>query len=299
MQTVNDNLKETANRIQKLFETLLLNHSEIYYKASEVLVIAPFVGDYYYRDLDERGRQTQSQLLEEYRRYRDILKTLLIGQPRDTQDELNHADELLMWIIEQNSTRFKTTEEALEKAVEALSTQLNLLKRLYDASNGEATYIPDTNALIYNPDLESWKFKETQKFMLLLLPTVLSEIDSLKILHSNENVRRKSEKLIKKIKEYRRRGKLTTGVTLIRDTIRIQSVAIEPNLKKSLPWLDPANRDDRILAAVIEVMRSRPRSPVIVVSRDINFQNKAEFANIPFVEPPAPNLCKQKKNKGF
>jgi hypothetical protein len=291
MQTVNDNLKETANRIQKLFEILLLNHSEIYYKAKDVFVIAPFIGDYYYRDLDEKGRQIQAKLLDEYRRFRDILKTLLIGQPSDTQGELNHTDDLLMWIIEQNSTRFKTTEEALEKAAEALSTQLNLLKRLYDASNGETTYIPDTNALIYNPDLEAWKFEETQKFILLLLPTVLSELDSLKIMHRNEDVRKKSEKLIKKIKEYRRRGKLTTGVTLVRDTIRIQSAAIEPNLEISLPWLDPTNNDDRILAAVIEVMRSRPRSPVIVVSRDINFQNKAEFANIPFVEPPAPDHC--------
>jgi hypothetical protein len=39
---------------------------------------------------------------------------------------------------------------------------------------------------------------------------------------------------------------------------------------------------------VIEVMRMKPRSAVLLVTRDINLQNKAEFANIPFVEPPAP-----------
>ena len=287
MQTVIDNLKGTADQIQKLFRILLLDHSDINYNASDVVVLAPFVGNYY-RELDDSGRQIQSQLLEEYRRYRDILKTLVIDQPQDTLDEFNHADELLMWIIEQNNTQFKTSEEALEKATEALSTQLNLLKRLYDVSSGETTYIPDTNALLFNPDLEAWKFEETQKFVLLLLPTVLSELDSLKIMHRNEDVRKKSEKLIKKIKEYRRRGKLTTGVTVVRDVIRIQAAAIEPNLETSLPWLDSTNNDDRILAAVIEVMRNRPRSPVIVVSRDLNFQNKAELANIPFVEPPNP-----------
>ena len=57
-------------------------------------------------------------------------------------------------------------------------------------------------------------------------------------------------------------------------------------MDSSLPWLDSNNNDDRLLAGVIEVMRTRPRSPVLAVSRDINFQNKAEFSNIPFVEPP-------------
>jgi len=69
--------------------------------------------------------------------------------------------------------------------------------------------------------------------------------------------------------------------------IKIQSMATEPDMNTSLPWLDPDNKDDRILAGVIEVMRTRPRSIVKAVSRDINFQNKAEFANIPFEEPPA------------
>jgi hypothetical protein len=43
-----------------------------------------------------------------------------------------------------------------------------------------------------------------------------------------------------------------------------------------------------LLAGVIEVMRIRPRSPVLLVTRDINLQNKAEFADVPFIEPPDP-----------
>ena len=46
--------------------------------------------------------------------------------------------------------------------------------------------------------------------------------------------------------------------------------------------------DDRLLATVVEVMRLHPHSPVTLVTRDINLQNKAEFACIPFVEPPEP-----------
>jgi len=65
-------------------------------------------------------------------------------------------------------------------------------------------------------------------------------------------------------------------------------IATEPSVETTLPWLDLENNDDRFLAAVIEVMRNRPRSPVIIISRDINLQNKAEFARVPFVEPPEP-----------
>lgn len=126
-------------------------------------------------------------------------------------------------------------------------------------------------------------------FSIILLPTVLSELDSLKVNHRNENVRNKAETIIRKIKEYRRRGRLTESVTVGRDKIYIQVMAVEPDMNETLPWLDSDNNDDRILAGIIEVMRTRPRSLVTAVSRDINFQNKAEFAAVPYIEPPEPH----------
>ena len=117
---------------------------------------------------------------------------------------------------------------------------------------------------------------------------MLSELDLLKINHRNENVRKKAETIIRKIKEFRRRGKLTEIVTVVKNKIMIQAMAIEPDMKTTLQWLDPDNNDDRILAGVIEIMRVRPRSLVTAVSRDINFQNKAEFAAVPYEEPPEP-----------
>ena len=35
-------------------------------------------------------------------------------------------------------------------------------------------------------------------------------------------------------------------------------------------------------------MREHVRTAVILVTRDINLQNKAEYAGLPFVEPPDP-----------
>jgi hypothetical protein len=276
--------------IQNLLNDLLMNYSSIYNmnKPGDSIVIISPSGDYAYEELTEQGRQVQAQLLDEYRRFYEVINVLLRNQPKDTLAELFKANKILLNTIEQNNTTWcKNTTEALDKAVQALKMQCKLLNRLYDPFEGEVIFVPDTNALIYNPNLESWTFMECPQFSLFLLPTVLSELDLLKINHRNVEVRNKSESLIRRIKEYRRRGKLTTGVTVVKGRIKIQSIAIEPDMNTSLPWLDPDNKDDRILAGVIEVMRARPRSIVKAVSRDINFQNKAEFANIPFEEPPA------------
>lgn len=290
MRTVTDNLQDMAHGIQRLLEDLLLNHSSIYMwntPGGSVVVISTD-GNYAYKELGEEGRQIQAQLLEGYRHFYALLTILLKGQPEDSLRGLSQANTVMSRTIEQNHTGCQNTQEALDAAVQALQTQLKLLNRLYDSSNGKATYVPDTNALLYNPDLESWTFAEIPKFTLVLLPIVLSELDTLKVNHRNEEVRKKAEKLIRKFKEYRRRGKLTEGVPLVGDATSIQTIATEPNMETSLPWLDPTNADDRLLAGVIEVMRARPRSPVVAVSRDINFQNKAEFAHIPFAEPPEP-----------
>ena len=83
------------------------------------------------------------------------------------------------------------------------------------------------------------------------------------------------------------RGSLLEGVDLLKGSTRLRMLAIEPKLEASLPWLDEAVMDDRILASIIEVIRQHPRSPVIALSHDLNFQNKAELAGIPCIEPPS------------
>src|SRR5712691_3817241 len=143
-------------------------------------------------------------------------------------------------------------------------------------------------ALLYNPKLESWQFSDFRCFTITLTPTVLSELDRHKVEHRNTDVRERADKLIRQIKEYRRRGRLTDGVPLIKSASRIRALAVEPKVEEALPWLDPQSNDDRILASMIEIMRQNPRSPVMLVTRDINLQNKAETARVVFIEPPEP-----------
>ena len=56
---------------------------------------------------------------------------------------------------------------------------------------------------------------------------------------------------IREVKEYRRHDTLSEGMTVVSDTIRIRSVAVEPQVKDALPWLDVDSRDDRIIASFI------------------------------------------------
>ena len=63
-------------------------------------------------------------------------------------------------------------------------------------------------------------------------------------------------------------------------------MAVEPRRDAALGWLSWDSADDRILAAMLELMRSSPGRAVALVTRDINLQNKAEFAHLPYLEPP-------------
>lgn len=289
-QSITSQLEEMAANIISLMEDLYLKHTKIYMWNEPGSGIIDVSGNYSFRELDNTGRQVQSLLLDEYSRFYALLSILLKEQPRDTLRELKAFHKTVIDRIELRHTWERTEKAALDKGKDALLGEVALIKRLYDLSEGVTIFVPDTNALLYNTNLEEWVFANIKKYTILLLPAVLSELDELKINHRNEAVREKTKSLINKFKEYRRRGRLSDGVVLVNDVSTIMSLAIEPDFNNTLPWLSPDNNDDRLLCAIVEVMRSHPRSLVIIITADINLQNKAEFARLPFVEPPEPHL---------
>lgn len=190
-------------------------------------------------------------------------------------------------IIERKLVWQPTTDKVYEAAKEVIGQILQTVSLLYDPKEGTLILVPDTNALIFSPAFQDWSFDGIGKFEILLMPSVLEELDRLKIEHRNPDVREKAKKVISQIKEYRRRGNLNEGVPVVGERVSLRARAIEPRVEEALPWLDPNSADDRILASVIETMRTHVRSAVILVTSDINLQNKAELARIPFLEPPS------------
>jgi hypothetical protein len=300
MQTVADNLRRTAETIKTWLGDLLLRHSSIHHEPTKTweseVPRGPWghtfrgvsIGYSQWNGLSAEGQQLQARVLKEYRRYAAILQVLMKDQPQSILGRLKESERTVLAAIEQNGSPLGgSPQEVFDSVAQALGEQVALVTNLFDATGAEAVYVPDTNALLYNPQLEDWTFPDAPRFTVVLLPTVLGELDQLKVNHRNEDVRRKAEGLITRLKGYRSRGRLTEGVPLKKGTSDLVTVAEEPDFQASLPWLDPANNDDRALASLVEVMRKYPHSLVVLVTRDINLQNKAEAAGLPFDEPPA------------
>ena len=232
-------------------------------------------------------KRLQSRLGEDFDRFIAMVRALLARQPKSVQHTLNQCEKTLRSLLELSRLfPYSSTDAARQGAAKAVDELLEAVSNLHDSAEGTFVLVPDTNALIRSPAFAAWSFAGIPAFDILLLPTLLSELDSLKIEHRNPDVRRKANEVIRQMKEYRRRGLLTDGVPIVSGRIGLRSVAVEPRVDDLLPWLDPTCDDDRMLAGCVEAMRMHSRSVVALVTGDINLQNKAEFARVPFIEPP-------------
>lgn len=290
MDTVVDLVAGRGSHLLSLLETMLRQHSELYLWNPPGSGMVHTSGDHAYRKLGVEGKQLQSRLLEEYSEFADLVGVLLREQPDQARKTHEKWRKTVVRVIEQGGlTWHRSIDEEWASVSKALQSQIDSIEHLYSASDGGAVVVvPDTNALLWHPVLDEWAFDQADLFEINLVPVVLSELDSLKVNHRNADVRDKAEGLVRRIKGYRDRGSLRDGVPLRKGVSRIRSVAVEPDFDASLPWLDASHADDRLVATFIEVMRRNPRSPVILVTRDLNLQNKMEFARLPFIEPPSP-----------
>ena len=286
MKTMTNLLAADAARIKDGIVSLMARSGIQREREYESIVIINVDGNHRWNELDIQGRRIQDRVLEDYRQYRDLVQVLIRGLPADSLAEFKQADDLVTKHVEQQrATWAKSVQEARTKTLAAVDAIQGLLERLYSVE-GETIAVPDTNALLLAPVLEQWNFDWCERFTIIFTPTVLSELDELKIAHKNPDVRAKAERMIRQIKEYGRRGDLRAGVPVVTGKVVARSVAVEPKVSESLPWLDAANNDDRFLASVIELIRRNVRAVVVIVTADINLQNKSGHARIPVVEPP-------------
>jgi hypothetical protein len=214
-------------------------------------------------DLDSEGRRLQSRLLRENDQLQSLVQALLQHLPNEARSQLSEGQSVTTDVIDQSAlTWFRTTTEAFDSASRAFDTQLGLLADRYDPEDADRLYVPDTNALLWNPDLDTWRFGPG-KFTVVICATVLGELDELKVTHRVPDVREKAESIIRRLKSYRSRGELTRGVTLARNVSTVRTSAVEPKSGDALPWLDADNNDDRIIASFIELAREHPRTNAI------------------------------------
>ena len=248
-----------------------------------VILIAP---DYFWGEPSDEQRNAQLTIKRGYEQWFEVFRSAFAKSPADLSRRIKKADQRMRKWIELHSNWALQPDPGLneQKLREDADEFMKILAILDAGRPTQAILVPDTNAIIGHPDpVEYRPIAGDVSFVFLLLPTVLAELDTLKNTHRNPDFREKVNKAITRVKGWRNQGSLRDGVTVDR-TITVRAVAIEPDMQNTLKWLDKENRDDRIIAAVLEVQSAHPTAQVILVTGDINLLNKADVARIETAE---------------
>jgi rRNA maturation endonuclease Nob1 len=255
---------------------------------SGVIILAP---EFYWGKANEGQQRLQLRLKETYSDWFERFGLFFGNAPEEMQSQIEETHTFVTKWIDQDNSSWDipaTIEQAKLKFREELKNFHELIEVMRDPQGSEAILIPDTNALISAPDLSHYSAVIGRPdYAVIVVPTVLEELDKLKVNHRDRDFRNKVASVIRRLKGLRQQGSLLEGVT-VNKTVTVKMVAREPNFRDTLHWLDPANNDDRIIASALQLQRSNPSSTVVLVTSDINLQNKAEMASLPFSEPPTP-----------
>jgi len=241
---------------------------------------------FYNTDITNDQKKKQIELLQKYTQWEEHFDLLTRNLPKEITKEIDTCKKTIKELIELKSGW--GTKATIEENIVINEQSINKLQSILSLVTKEENIVlvPDTNALIIDSDFGDYKKIEKGTFTILLNPTVLSELDKLKINHRDEGFRTKIDSIIRKIKGLRSQGSLLNGV-IVNQTITIRMSAKEPDFAHTLSWLYQNNNDDRIIAFTLECLRNNPAQKIILVTADINLQNKAEMAKLPYSEPPS------------
>lgn len=226
------------------------------------------------------------EIVRQYHQVTELIAVLIKGAPANLTRLFEHSNKSFApWLqLSSNWALSSKSDENEQKIRESVAGLHEVLAVLAAGPRTQLILVPDTNSLLGNADPTAYRVLSGHTiFDFLLLPTVLGELDELKMLHRNPDVRDKAKKIITRIKGWRNQGPLLRGVTLD-ETITVRALHNEPVVAESLSWLDADNSDDRIIASVLHVQAFSPSAHVILITGDINLQNKADAAMIEVID---------------
>ena len=175
--------------------------------------------------------------------------------------QLKNADKRLrVWLDLDSNPDLSLDQSRNEKALRSDAAAFEKILTVLEAMGAsELILVPDTNALLATPDPTQYRcVAGRDSFTLMLLPIVLGELDHHKVEHRNPDVREKAKKAITRIKGWRQQGSLNNGVTVDKSII-VKACHSEPDMKRTLSWLDENVPDDRIIANVPALQADQPR----------------------------------------
>jgi len=279
-----ERLKEIEGKIIELLDCSTVETWENDPHSSVVLIIPR----HHWGKPDDKQLRLQMEIKAAYGDWIEQLQLLLLDATEQQTKDIKATDDFVRSWIEKGSSwelkpRMEENKATFRQRIGVFFAALDLLD---DPKKSRVVLVPDTNALIRCPDPSSYAaLAESASYDFVLIPTLLQELDELKVKHRDAEFREKVEGVIRRIKGWGAQGKLVNGVT-VNKTVTVRTVAREPDFTKTLQWLDRANNDDRVIASVLELQRAMPSAAVLLVTGDINLQNKAQAASLPYAEPP-------------
>ncbi len=286
MKTFVEHLTTQLDSI-KLSMFILLDNSRIKYRRddhySNIVVIAP---TQYWDNPTETEQTLQIKIKKNYGQWIETFKLFTENSPEALKRKIDETDKFIInWIEKKSDWGIPITiAEAKVKFENNIKFFYDTLSLYSSSGDREIIAVPDTNALIQEPDPKAYKtLIGSDKLTIVFLPTILSELDELKLKSSNPDFQNKVKSVITRLKGYRQQGNLIDGVT-VEKTIKLKMVASEPNFDRTLSWLDRDNNDDRIIASALEIQKDYPSSAVCLVTSDINLQNKTEMARLSYID---------------
>ena len=153
-------------------------------------------------------------------------------------------------------------------------------------TKGKRVYVLDTNVLMHDPTA-LFKFEEHDVYLPM---QVIEELDNGKkgTSEASRNARQVS-RFLNELIEAAGSDQIANGLPLLRPQgLQLRGVQSVGKLRfqTTTPSEDPtsfgaAAPDNRILGAILDLVRTEPDYPVVFVSKDINLRIKAAIAGIP------------------
>lgn len=242
-----------------------------------------FVGNpYRWKPLDPSHQAYVGDAQEAYERWDQLASGAVRASALDRLEKFTKTGKVLRRVIKQSSAAPAGDIPTIRAEVDrALDSQQKKLGELPAAQRPpERLLVPDTNAFIGRPDIEVWKV-DGNPWTVVVLPQVVRELDEKKM--RSDAVGEKAKKVIKRLKEYGRRGDTFKGVT-VAGKLSLREVAIDADMDDAPSWLRAEHADDQLLAAALELKWRHLTSTVAIVTGDRNLQNKARFAQASYVD---------------
>jgi rRNA-processing protein FCF1 len=283
LELLRRHVEEVREAFERLLEYTTVRYDDINARSSGVVVVG--WSPHRWGPPKEGAQRYFGEARQSWQSLHDLVAQAVRRSAPERTKPLKNTDGLLRNIIEQNTSWSgvpgRRVEEVRERVDRSLQELVEFLMQLPAAhGDGGRLLVPDTNALLFKPDLETWRPPDGA-WTVVLVPQVLRELDALKM--RSGNVGEKAAGVIRRVKEYARRGDTFKGVK-VAGSLSLREVAVDADMNDTLAWLRAEHADDGLLASVLELRCQDLNAVVALATRDRNLQNKARVARCPYLD---------------